>query len=80
MEKFKAKIFKNGGSQAVRLPKDCRFPENQKEVVVRRNGSQIILEPADEWSDEFKKTFGAWPDEIPRPKHTPISKSRNVFD
>ena len=38
----RAKIFRNGGSQAVRLPMTCRFPEGQSEVVVRRVGRQII--------------------------------------
>ena len=38
-----AKIFQNGGSQAVRLPKDFRF--NESEVCIRRNGDMIILFP-----------------------------------
>jgi len=36
-----AKLFTNGGSQAVRLPKDCRFPG--KEVFVKRVGDMVIL-------------------------------------
>ncbi len=36
-----AKIFSNGGSQAVRLPKNCRF--DQDEVLVNRIGSVVIL-------------------------------------
>ena len=39
----RAKLFKNGGSQAVRLPKDCRFPEDQQEVVVRREGRVNVI-------------------------------------
>jgi virulence-associated protein VagC len=42
----RAKIFQNGGSQAVRLPKSCRFGDDQEEVIVRRVGNQVILEPA----------------------------------
>ena len=38
-----AKLFKNGRSQAVRLPKDYRF--DGTEVAVRREGSAVILEP-----------------------------------
>ena len=38
-----AKIFNNGGSQAVRLPKNCRF--DQDEVLVNRIGSVVILMP-----------------------------------
>ena len=41
-----AKIFSNGGSQAVRLPKNCRF--DQDEVLVNRIGSVVILMPKDD--------------------------------
>ena len=38
-----ARLFKNGRSQAVRLPKEFRFSGD--EVLVRREGEAIILEP-----------------------------------
>lgn len=41
-----AKVFTNGGSQAVRLPKDCRFPG--EEVFVNRIGNVVILMPRDD--------------------------------
>ena len=41
-----AKVFSNGGSQAVRLPKNCRF--EQDEVLVNRVGSVVILMPKDD--------------------------------
>lgn len=74
-----AKLFQNGGSQAVRLPKDCRFPEGLTEVLVRRQGQQIILEPVDSWPEEFLAALGSWPDEIERPKQEPISKLVDPF-
>jgi len=44
-----AKVFTNGGSQAVRLPKNCRFSD--EEVFVNRIGNIVILLPkADRWS------------------------------
>ncbi len=44
-----AKVFMNGGSQAVRLPKTCRFEE--EEVLVNRIGNVILLMPKnDPWS------------------------------
>lgn len=50
----KAKLFWSGRSQAVRLPKEYRFPG--EEVRIRRHGSAVVLEPlADDWS---------WLDEI----------------
>ena len=41
-----AKLFLNGGSQAVRLPKTCRFDGD--EVLVKRIGSVVILMPKDD--------------------------------
>ena len=40
-----AKIFTNGKSQAVRLPKEYRFTEN--EVGITRVGKMVILYPQD---------------------------------
>ena len=43
-----AKIFWNGRSQAVRLPKEYRL--NASEVRVRKHGNAVILEPIpDDW-------------------------------
>jgi len=38
-----AKLFRNGRSQAVRLPREFRFEGS--EVSVRRDGDAVILEP-----------------------------------
>ena len=38
-----AKLFRNGGSQAVRLPREFRFEGNQ--VRVRRVAEGVLLEP-----------------------------------
>lgn len=78
MKNARAKLFQNGGSQAVRLPKACRFPA-QREVLVRREGRRVILEPADEWPDEFRTCLGAWSEEIPRPAQRPVRDLRNPF-
>ncbi|MGD0835559.1 MAG: AbrB/MazE/SpoVT family DNA-binding domain-containing protein [Polyangia bacterium] len=75
----RAKIFQNGGSQAVRLPKSCRF-EGDDELVVRRVGRRVILEPADDWSPEFLACFGAWKDDIPRPSSQSIAARKNRLD
>ena len=45
-----AKLFRNGRSQAVRLPKEFRFEGSA--VRIRRAGRAVILEPLGE---------GAWP-------------------
>jgi antitoxin VapB len=38
-----AKLFKHGGSQAVRLPKEFRLAG--KEVTIEKRGSEIVLKP-----------------------------------
>ena len=44
-----AKVFENGRSQAVRLPKECRF--NTDEVAVNRIGDIVLLMPkTNKWS------------------------------
>jgi virulence-associated protein VagC len=66
----RAKLFQNGGSQAVRLPRECRFPAGQREVLVRREGERVILEPVDkldEWPEVFRACLGAWTEDIERP-------------
>jgi antitoxin VapB len=44
-EEVRAKLFTNGRSQAVRLPKEFRF--EGKEVKVRRVLGGVLLEPVD---------------------------------
>ena len=39
----RAKVFWTGRSQAVRLPKEFRFEDD--EVAIRREGDRVILEP-----------------------------------
>jgi antitoxin VapB len=75
----RAKLFKNGGSQAVRLPKDCRFPDDQREVVVRKIGQRVVLEPVDTWPAAFLACIGAWQDEIPRPKDNSVRTIKDPF-
>lgn len=44
-----AKVFWSGRSQAVRLPKEFRFDTD--EVLIRRHGAAVILEPiATDWA------------------------------
>lgn len=57
-----AKLFKNGQSQAVRLPKDYRF--EGEEVYLKKVGNTVILIPIkNSWAplisslDEFSSDF-----------------------
>jgi antitoxin VapB len=78
MKLLRAKLFPNGGSQAVRLPKECRFVA-QREILVRREGRRVILEPLDEWSEEFRSCLGSWSGDIPRPRQKKLTALRNPF-
>ena len=79
MKKARAKLFQNGGSQAVRLPKECRFAGRRREVLVRREGHSVILEPIEEWSAAFRACLGAWAGGIPRPGQRPLSELPDPF-
>lgn len=79
MRGARAKLFQNGGSQAVRLPKDCRFVA-QTEVLARRDGRRVILEPTDEWPAEFLACLGAWAGDLPRPEQRLVRDLRDPFD
>lgn len=51
-----AKVFMTGRSQAVRLPKSCRF--DTAEVVVRRVGHSVVLSPKDDdWAAAVTSLF-----------------------
>ncbi len=54
-----AKIFQNGNSQAVRLPKAFRFPGN--EVKIYKNGNQVILEPLELTWDSLFEALNEFP-------------------
>jgi len=63
-----ARLFRNGRSQAVRLPKEFRFEGDR--VRITKDGKRVILEPLeqDEWPEGFWKKFSKDPDfEIPKP-------------
>lgn len=51
---YTAKIFKNGQSQAVRLPKEYRF--NIKEVSIVPLGKGVVLQPLlKTWKEVFEQ-------------------------
>ena len=50
----RAKIFQNGQSQAVRLPKEFRFEDS--EVFIKKSGNIVQLIPR---SDSWNSLFGS---------------------
>ena len=57
-----AKLFINGNSQAVRLPKECRFPGN--EVGIRKTGNIVILYPIDQAWETFVNGLNSFSDDF----------------
>ena len=57
-----AKIFENGRSQAVRLPKKFRF--NADEVVIQQLGAAILLVPKKSLWQTFMDGLDSFTDDI----------------
>ena len=55
-----AKIFKSGGSQAVRIPKRYQLPGD--EVFIRKLGSAVILIPKSKAWELIDESMGSLPD------------------
>ena len=74
-----AKLFQNGSSQAVRLPREFRF--QGEKVRIRREGNCVVLEPlmADpgEWLAALK-SVPADPDFMAR-RNQPRTPKREIF-
>jgi virulence-associated protein VagC len=80
----RAKLFKSGGSQAVRLPKEYRF-HDAKEVLIYRQGRRVILEPLKpRWSRRFLALAGSardfpYPDAPPAAEPGPPKDINAIF-
>ena len=57
-----AKVFKNGRSQAIRLPKECRFSSD--EVMVNKIGDIVILLPKQNKWDSFLRAIDMFSDDF----------------
>jgi len=40
----RVRLFKNGGNQALRIPRDLELPGN--EAILRKEGHRLVVEPA----------------------------------
>jgi len=72
-----AKLFKNGQSQAVRLPKDFRF--DGQEVYVRKVGKTIVLIPkSDPWESLFQ-SLSQFSEDFMEERNQPPLQNRERF-
>ncbi len=78
-EKGVAKLFRNGRSQAVRLPKEFRF-EGER-VRIRRVAQGVLLEPlipdAGNWFAELDR-LNSEPF-MPKGRKQPVAPRRKIF-
>jgi len=66
-----AKIFMNGRSEAVRLPKSCRF--GSKEIFIKKVGDLVMLIPKEKAWDVFIDSLNGFSDDFmnERPNEKP---------
>jgi antitoxin VapB len=70
-----AKLFQNGQSQAVRLPKKYRFAGNK--VLIKRVGNAVVLFPyQDSWETLFDSLEQFSDDFMNEPRQQPESQER----
>lgn len=71
------KLFKNGNSQAVRLPKAFRF-EGDEVVIYRQRGKVILAPKSGQWEDFFAAETKAESNFLVGRKDAP-PQSRQIF-
>ncbi len=73
-----AKIFMNGKSQAVRLPKQFRF--KGKEVYIKKMGNAVVLLPKKSPWQSMIDSLGMFSDDFMRDRNQPPQQKRDFFD
>jgi len=75
-----AKLFQNGQSQAVRLPKEFRF-ENLKEVFIKKINGMVVLIPKSDktvWDTMFDNLDG-FSDDFMATRTEPKQEREDLF-
>ena len=72
-----AKIFLNGRSQAVRLPKDFRFSDN--EVFIKKIGRMVVLLPKDDPWSVLVNSLDQFTDDFMETRDQPTQNDRESF-
>lgn len=63
------KLFRNGHSQAIRLPKEYQFPGTQ--VYLKRVGKGVLVLPEDESWDTFFASLDLFTDDFMEDRNQP---------
>ena len=72
-----AKLFTNGRSQAVRLPKECRFEGS--EVYVNRLGGLVILFPKEAPWASLIDSLDRFSDDFMAERNPPLKQNREAL-
>ena len=72
-----AKIFINGRSQAVRLPKEFRF--SSSDVFIKKIGQLVILIPKDDPWASLANSLDQFTDDFMESRDQPHQDSRETF-
>lgn len=72
-----AKIFQNGQSQAVRLPKEYRFKDDH--VYVKKSGNVVMLIPAKDSWDSLYDSLNKFSDDFMTERKQPKVQTRETF-
>lgn len=73
-----AKIFINGRSQAVRLPKEFRFTDN--DVFIKKIGKMVVLIPKDDPWASLINSLDEFTDDFMETRNQPDLDSREQFE
>lgn len=78
MKRQTAKLFMNGRSQAIRLPKDFRF-KDVSEVMIYAVGNKLYIEPIHESWGPLLQAINQFPDDFEL-ERAPTDKSfKDIF-
>lgn len=72
-----AKLFTNGRSQAVRLPKDCRFEGS--EVYIKKYGKVVMLVPKDDPWAPLLESLERFSDDFMDERRQPGAQEREAL-
>jgi len=73
-----AKVFRNGNSQAVRLPKEFRFDDD--EVIVAKVGDAVMLFPKNYRADSLAQALGELDPDFQLEREQPRAPETRNFD
>ena len=74
----RARLFRNGRNQAVRIPREFELPG--EEVIIRKDGDRLIVEPVRKYNN-LAELLASWEDieeEFPEIEDPPV-KPEDIF-